>query len=94
MGQSSTQRHKRLLQIERHRAFVAVQILEVRTVARTARLLAAGILHQGVDLDDIGAPVRELPYAGRPERTRVRSSTVKRDRACEARGKGIQYVSR
>src|ERR1700753_346070 len=25
-----------------------------------------------------------------PERTRVRSSTVKRDRACEARGKGIQ----
>ena len=24
-----------------------------------------------------------------PERTRVRSSTVKRDRACEARGKGI-----
>src|SRR5207302_10889585 len=25
-----------------------------------------------------------------PERTRVRSSTVKRDRACEARGKGIE----
>src|SRR5205809_455679 len=25
-----------------------------------------------------------------PERTRVRSSTVKRERACEARGKGIE----
>src|SRR3954454_8642555 len=28
-----------------------------------------------------------------PERTRVRSSTVKRERACEARGKGIEKPS-
>ena len=55
-----------ILQVERHRALVAVQVLEVGTVARAARLLAAGVLHQGVDLDDIGAPVRELPHAGRP----------------------------
>src|SRR6185437_15476823 len=35
-------------------------------MARAARLLAAGILYQGVDLDDIGAPVGELAHAGRP----------------------------
>jgi hypothetical protein len=29
-------------------------------------LLAGGLLRQGVDLDDIGAPIRELPHAGRP----------------------------
>ncbi len=55
-----------VLQIERHRAFVAVQILEIRAMARAARLFAGGILHQRIDLDDIGAPVRELPHAGRP----------------------------
>ena len=55
-----------VFQIERHRPLVAVQVLEIRTMARAARLLAAGVLHQGVDLDDIGAPVRELPHAGRP----------------------------
>ncbi len=55
----------RVLQIERHGALVAVQILKVGTLARSARLLAAGILQQGIDLDDIGAPVRELPNAGR-----------------------------
>ena len=56
----------RVLQVERHRALVAVQILEVGTLARAARLLAAGILQQRIDLDDIGAPVRQLPHAGRP----------------------------
>jgi hypothetical protein len=29
------------------------------------RLLAGGVLQQGVDFDDIGAPIRELPHAGR-----------------------------
>jgi hypothetical protein len=43
-----------------------MQVLEIRTMARAARLFAGGILHQGIDLDDIGAPVRELPHAGRP----------------------------
>jgi hypothetical protein len=56
----------RILQIERHRALVAVQILKVGALARAARLLAGGVFQQGVDLDDIGAPIRELPHAGRP----------------------------
>jgi hypothetical protein len=43
-----------------------VQILKVGTAARAAGLLAARIFHQGIDLDDIGAPIRELPDAGRP----------------------------
>ena len=56
----------RVLQVERHGPLVAVQILEVRALARAARLLAAGILQQRVDLDDVGAPVRQLPHAGGP----------------------------
>jgi hypothetical protein len=64
-------------------------ILKVGALAWPARLLAGGVLKQGIDLDDIDAPIRELPHAVGPERTRVRSSTVKRARACEARGKGI-----
>jgi hypothetical protein len=55
----------RVLQVERHRAFIAVQVLEIRSLARAARLLAGSVLQQRVDLDDVGAPVRELPYAGR-----------------------------
>ena len=52
-----------ILQVERHRPLVAVQVLEIRTMARAARLLAGGILYQGVDLDDVGTPIRELAYA-------------------------------
>ena len=55
-----------VLQIERHCPLVAVQVLEIRTMARPARLLAAGVLYQGVDLDDVGAPIGELAHAGRP----------------------------
>jgi hypothetical protein len=29
-------------------------------------MLAGGVLQQRIDLDDIGAPIRELPHAGRP----------------------------
>jgi hypothetical protein len=54
-----------IFQIERHRALVAVQILEVGTVARAARLLSGGVLRQRIDLDDIRSPVRQLPHAGR-----------------------------
>ena len=36
------------------------------TAARTARLVAAAIFQERVDLDDVGAPVRQLPHAGRP----------------------------
>ena len=54
----------RLFQVERHRALVAVQVLEVRTMARAAELLPA-VLQNRVDLDDVGAPIRQLPHAGR-----------------------------
>lgn len=55
-----------VFQVQRDGAFVAVQILEVRAVARAARLLAGGVLQQRIDLDDIGAPIRELAHTGRP----------------------------
>src|SRR5690349_4288321 len=55
-----------ILQIERHGALVTVQILKVGAVSWSARLLAGGVVHQGVDLDDIGAPICQLPHAGRP----------------------------
>src|SRR4029453_5380559 len=54
-----------VLQVQRHGALVAVQILEIRAVARAAGLFPAGILQQRIDLDDIGAPVGELAHAGR-----------------------------
>ncbi len=53
-----------VLQIERHRPLVAVQVLEVRAATRAAEWLAA-IFQQGIDLDDIGAPIGELTHAGR-----------------------------
>jgi hypothetical protein len=43
-----------------------MQVLEIRSLARSAGQLTAGVAGQGIDLDDIGAPVRELPHAGRP----------------------------
>ena len=41
-----------------------MQILKVGAVARTAHLLSPGVLEQRIDLDDVGTPVRKLPYAG------------------------------
>src|ERR1700686_3268943 len=35
-------------------------------MTRLTWLLAAGVLHQRIYLDDIGAPVRQLPHAGWP----------------------------
>jgi hypothetical protein len=55
----------RLLQVERHRSLVAVQVLEVRAVPRPTHLLAAGLLQQCIDLDDVRTPIRQLPHAGR-----------------------------
>ena len=55
-----------VLQIEGHRPLVAVQILKIRALARSARLLAVGVFQQRIDLDDIGAPVGKLARAGRP----------------------------
>ena len=54
----------RLFKVERHRPLVAVQVLEVRALARAAELLPA-ILQNRIDLDDVGAPIRQLPHAGR-----------------------------
>jgi hypothetical protein len=71
---------------------VAVQILEIRPPARAAELFAAGVLQQGIDLNDIGAPVRELAHAGRPGTDPGQVEHENRNRACEARGKGIQKL--
>src|SRR6185295_20344627 len=49
-----------MLEVERDRALVAVQVLEVELVAREVILLAR--LH----LDDLGAHLRELAHAGGP----------------------------
>ena len=53
----------RRLEIERHAALVAVQVLEIGTFARPphAFLVARRLL----DLDDVGAPIGELARAGR-----------------------------
>jgi hypothetical protein len=37
-----------------------MQVLEIRTAARAAGLLVAGVVAQRIDLGDIGTPVREL----------------------------------
>ena len=71
-----------------------MQILKVRTVARAARLFAAGILHQRIDLDDIGAPVRELPHAGRPGADASEIKHAEAGQGLRGTGKGIQGVSR
>src|SRR6185437_13890795 len=55
----------RRFQVERHAAFVALKILEVGAFARAARPLAFGQMRRRLYLDDIGAPVAELPHAGR-----------------------------
>ena len=54
----------RRLQVERDAALVAVQILEVGTIARPAGRLAPFEMRRGLDLDHIGAPVGELPHRG------------------------------
>ena len=57
---------RRVLQVQRHGPFVAVQILEIRALAWAARLLAGRVFQQRVDLDDIGPPIRQLPDASGP----------------------------
>ena len=52
------------LQVERHAPLVAVQVLEVGALARTAGGVAALLVRRHLDLDDVGAPVRELAHAG------------------------------
>ena len=52
------------LQVQRHRALVAMQVLEVEAVAVAGDILAVG--GGRLDLDDVGAPVRQVPHAGGP----------------------------
>ena len=56
----------RRFEVESHAALVAVQILEIRPLARTARPFALFQARRRLDLDDIGAPIGELTHAGRP----------------------------
>src|SRR5262249_23856941 len=54
------------LEVEGDRALVAVQVLEVGTVARAAGGVAGPFqLGRRLNLDDVGAPVGELAHAGR-----------------------------
>ncbi len=50
----------RVLEVKRHRALIAMQVLEISAMAWAARLLRTGVIAQGIDLDDVGAPIREL----------------------------------
>src|SRR6185312_10595911 len=50
-------------EVERDGALVAVEILEIRRVACSA---LQRVLADRLDLDDVGAPIGELPHAGRP----------------------------
>jgi hypothetical protein len=63
----AAEKHRDLwvLQVKRYRSFVAVQILEIRAMARPTGLLAGDVIRQGVDLDVVGAPIGELAHAGR-----------------------------
>src|SRR6185312_1618430 len=51
-----------ILEVERDAALVAVQVLEIGAVPRAAE---PAIALDRFDLDDLGAPIGELPYAGR-----------------------------
>src|SRR5204862_3900924 len=71
-----------LLEIERDRALVAMQVLEVRPVARPAHV-ALGDVRRHLDLDDVGAPVGEIAYGrwARPHPRQVEDGEA-RKRAC------------
>ena len=51
------------LQVERHAAFVAVQVLEVRAMPFAAH---SCIALRRLDLDDFSAPIGKLPHRSRP----------------------------
>jgi hypothetical protein len=51
----------RVLEVQRDRALVAMQVLEVRAVARAAHVLD----FRRLDLDDVGAEIRKLAHAAR-----------------------------
>jgi len=53
-------------QVERDAALVAMEVHEIRAVARSAEAFAALAAIRHLDLDDIGAPIGELAHAGGP----------------------------
>jgi hypothetical protein len=55
----------RRLQVEGHRPLVAVEVLEIRALARTAHALVRVDARRRFDLDHVGAEVGELLDAGR-----------------------------
>ena len=58
----------RVLEVERHAALVAMQVLEVKVMARTD---FGRIVVRRFDLQHLGAPVRQLTHCGR-SRSRAR----------------------
>ncbi len=70
-----------ILQVQRHRALVSVEVLEVRAVAGK---ILIGIL-DGLDLDDLRSHVGKLAYAGRsgPGAGQVQDGVV-----CQCQGHG------
>src|SRR5262249_7729112 len=52
-------------QIERDAPLVAVQVRKIRSLARAAQWLSGFQLWRRLDLDDVGAPVRQLANASR-----------------------------
>ena len=81
-----------VFQVQRDGALVAMQVLEIRAVARAAQRSPRSFFRR-VDLDDVRAPIGELPHGGGPARTRVRSRTIKRERAWDARGADTRTFS-
>ena len=53
-------------QIERDAALVAMQVLEIAGMARAADRIAGLEPLRRLDLDDVGAPIRELAHASGP----------------------------
>ena len=53
-------------QVECDAALVAMQVLEIAGMARAADRVAGLEPLRGLDLDHVGAPIRELAHAGRP----------------------------
>jgi hypothetical protein len=53
----------RILQVERERALVTMQVLKVRVLSQAQNIFTFPSRY--FDLDDVGAPIGELPGAGR-----------------------------
>jgi hypothetical protein len=65
-------------EVERDAAPVALEVLKIGAMTLVERTAVAVLLAGLLDLDDVRAPVSELPRSRRSRAARVRSSTVKR----------------